>query len=332
MKIRYCMIVVLMLVLSALPVSTAIQEQGLTNSGQEIRPATTLYEDELDQNQSVFTEGAIVPIGRLIIGEAIIMVQVAQSFIPTKDLLTRVEILATKNVTASYPLVVGIRDNLTHENLVETSVPPSSFISGNYTWVVCDFDDLWVTPGKTYYLVTQTKNATDNIYGWAANNNSEAYPNGCAWFSIDNGSSWNQSATQHQLPHDTTDAQRPRPCGAGDASGDMCFRTYGLQEATLAITTGGTFLTPELLVTNVGNITTWDVHWHWTITGGILNLINSTDDGSQTMLASDESISLPVSAFGFGPLLVTAEVQAVNSQKVSFTQDALVIFIFIFWK
>jgi hypothetical protein len=326
MKKNYVMIVGIMLFLTALPISTAISEKEKT------MPATMPYTDELDQNQSVYIEGMIVPIGRLAIGETVVTVQVAQSFIPTKELLTRVQLFAGKNTTTSNPLVVGIRDNLTHENLVETSIPPGAFVTGNFSWVDCDFDDLWVTLGKTYYIVTKTKNVTDNWYVWGANNHSDAYVNGCAWVSIDNGSSWNQSAEQHELPQNAIDAQRPAPRGAKDDTGDMCFRTYGLQETPLAITTGGTFLKPLLLVKNTGSVTTYDVQWRLTVTGGILHLINTTAPGTQPELAANTSIELPVSAFGFGPLVVTLEIEAMNAQKSTVTKDAFILLIFIFWK
>lgn len=332
MKHKQVVVIVLMLVFTASPLSSAINTNEYIMPTEEKTSPTTVYDDQLDQNQSVYIEGAFVPIGRLVIESTIVTVQVAQSFIPTKPLLTRIEIFAVKNVTASNPLIVGVRDNLTHENLIETSLPPSSFLSDNFSWVECNFDDIWVTPGKTYYIVTKTKNITDNWYAWAANNNSDAYPNGCAWFSIDNGSSWNQSATLHQHQQNKIQIQRPVPFNTGDASGDMCFRTYGLREATLDITPGGTFFSPALLLTNNGNITALGVTWQMVITGGILKLINKTSSGNQSELVSDDSMSLPISVFGLGPIVVSVEAKAVNVQKAMITQHAVVLLIFVLWE
>jgi hypothetical protein len=326
MKKRYVMIVGTMLLCTTLFASTTIGEKKPTICGK----GTTMYLDELDQNQSAYIEGLMMPIGRIVFEETIIMVQVAQSFIPTKELLTRVELYAAKNVTASSPLVVGIRDNLTHGNLVEISIPPGAFNTGNFSWVECNFNDIWVTPGKTYYIVTKTKNVTDNLYVWAANNNSNAYPNGCAWVSIDNGSSWNESVTQNQELQSKMDVQYPAPLDRDDTGGDMCFRTYGLREATLAITTGGTFLKPSFLVKNAGNITAFDLKWKMTITGGILNLINKTTNGTQVELVANDTIPIPtVSVFGLGPLLITVTVSAVNAQEVILTKHAVIILFFI---
>lgn len=332
MKKRYVIIIGTMLLLTAFHASTAISENEKTIPSESKMPTTTFYQDALDQNQSEYIEGVIVPIGRLSIEGNIFMIQVAQSFIPTKELLTRVELFAMKNVTASYPLVVGIRDNLTHENLEETSVPTGSFVTGNFSWVECNFDDIWVTPGQTYYIVTTTKNVTDNWYAWAANNNSDAYPNGCAWFSIDNGSTWNQSVAQNQQQQNNLLLQRPAPLGANNSTGDMCFRTYGLQETTLAIITDGTFFKPSILVKNVGNSTTLNVQWQMTITGGIFHMINKTTNGVQPELTPGDTIPITISMFGLGPLIISVKAHAINAQEVSITKNAVLLLIFILWK
>jgi hypothetical protein len=332
MKKRYVIIIGTMLLLTALHASTAISEKENTTPSEGKMPITTFYQDVLDQNQSEIIEGVIVPIGRLSIEGNIFTIQVAQSFIPTKELLTRVELFTGKNVTTSYPLVVGIRDNLTHENLVETSVPPEAFVTGNFSWVECNFDDIWVTPGQTYYIVTSTKNVTDNWYVWAGNNNSDAYPNGCAWYSIDNGSTWNQSVAQNQQQQNNVELQRSAPRGADNTTGDMCFRTYGLQVAILTITTGGTFFKPSVFVKNVGNTTTLNVEWQVTITGGIFHMMNKTTNGTHPELAPGDTIPIPISMLGLGPLIITVKAHAVNAQEVSIIKNAVLLLIFILWK
>lgn len=322
-----------MLLLTALPASIAVSEKDNTISSTGTLLIPALYYDELDQNQSVYVENVFLPIGRMPIGGSVLMVEVAQSFIPTREVLTRVELYAGRNSTASNPLVVGIRDNLTHENLVETSVPPWDFVAGNFSWVNCDFDDLWVTPGLTYYIVTSTKNVTDNWYGWAANDNADSYPNGCAWFSVDNGTSWNQSAAQNQEEPNIFNSQQLTPLGRYDDTGDMCFKTYGLHDTTLSVTTGGTFLKPAFLIQNAGSTTAVDVHWQMTITGRILHMINETTNGIQSALPPDATMQVNISSlFGLAPLSITITTSAVNAQKVSVTKNALLLLIFIFWK
>ncbi|EMR74799.1 hypothetical protein MBGDF03_00873 [Thermoplasmatales archaeon SCGC AB-540-F20] len=77
----------------------------------------TSFFDELDQSQTVMTENAAVPVGNVPIPDNPICVQVAQSFIPTKEVLTRVELFIGKNSTATYPLAVSIREELTEDDL-----------------------------------------------------------------------------------------------------------------------------------------------------------------------------------------------------------------------
>jgi hypothetical protein len=332
MKKRYVIIIGTMVLLTLFNASTAIREKEKTTPSESKMPTTSFYQDVVDQNQLEYITGVIIPIGRVSLEGSIFTVQIAQSFIPTKEILTRVELFAGKNVTTSYPLVVGIRDNLTHENLVETSVLPGAFVPGNFSWVECNFDDILVNPGQTYYIVTSTKNATDNFYIWAGNNNSDAYQNGCAWFSIDNGSTWNQSEAQNLQQQNNADLQQPAPLGADNATGDMCFRTYGLQETTLAIITGGTFFKPTVLVKNVGNTTTLNVEWQVTITGGILHMINKTTNGTQPELAPNDTIPITLSMFGLGPLSITVKAHAVNAPEVTITKNAVLLLIFILWK
>ena len=61
-----------------------------------------------------------------------------------------------------YPLVVAIRDNLTHENLVTASVNPEDVLEfPNITWVEFDFEDIMVTVNETYYIVAYTNNGEE---------------------------------------------------------------------------------------------------------------------------------------------------------------------------
>ena len=98
--------------------------------------------DELDQYQEVMTEYAAIPIGNILIYETPIYIQVAQSFIPTKEIITRVELYIGKNSTAIRPLNVSIRKELMEEDLTVTSVDPSDVPTQTYDWVDIDIDDL----------------------------------------------------------------------------------------------------------------------------------------------------------------------------------------------
>ncbi|MBN1280843.1 MAG: hypothetical protein JXA00_04260 [Candidatus Thermoplasmatota archaeon] len=335
MRKNLVIIVGILLVLSSVSLVAARPVHRKDSQGKE-PTLTPLYEDVVDQNQSVQVENISMPLGQLRVLEATLYIQVAQSFIPAKDILTRVELLVGKNTTTTYPFMVGVRDNLTHENLVETSLPASAIPTTIFDWVGFDFDDLAVTPGETYYIVTYTMNATDNWYAWAANNQSESYPYGCAWASLDNGTTWNQSAahgTQEQQ-HTSQQGATPAPRGQEDETGDMCFRTYGIAGTILEILPGGNFISPSFIIKNVGNETAWDVEWEISVTGGILGGINYTTSGSASeLLVGDElAIKLGMLLLGFGRITLTMSARALNAPEVTFSREGILLLFFVIWR
>jgi len=201
---------------------------GLSATALLETKTSTSSRDELDQSQTVMTENTAVPVGNVPIPDNPICIQVAQSFIPTKDVLTRVELLIGKNSTATYPLAVSIREELTEEDLTVIDIDPSQVPTETYDWVEIDFDDITVTTGLTYYVVALTENVTDNFYAWGANNISESYPDGCAWFSIDEGDTWtNESASSYPSTSEAFNNQGAQPIFGDVVTWDMCFKTYG---------------------------------------------------------------------------------------------------------
>ncbi len=190
----------------------------------------TSFFDELDQSQTVMTDDTLaIPVGHFEIQDTKVNVQVAQSFIPSKDVTTRVELFIGKNSTATYPLTVSIREELTEDDLTVIDVDPSEVPTEEFDWVAIDFDDVFLTTGQTYYIVALTENVTDNYYAWGANNLSESYPDGCAWFSIDEGDTWTNESASSSYPS-TTEAfsnQGAQPIFEDNVTWDMCFKTYG---------------------------------------------------------------------------------------------------------
>jgi len=133
-----------------------------------------------------------------------------------------------KNSTASHPLKFSIRDNLEDQDLVSTLVGPGQFLTEDFGWVEIDFIDMSVNIGQTYYLVCLTENVTDNFYAWGANNLSDSYPNGCAWFSLDEGDNWgNESSSSYPSNINAFLNSAPQPLFEEDETWDMCFKTYG---------------------------------------------------------------------------------------------------------
>ena len=157
-------------------------------------------DDELDQSQ--LEMDFFAPVGNIFLAPEINYIT-AQSFIPTKNVLTRVEILAGKNSTATYDYTLAIRDDLLESDLTSLSLPPGAFVTENFSWEEFDFEDIPVTPGSTYYIVCYTYDQVDNWYAWGAQLD-DVYPDGSVWFSEDDGASFEE-----------------------DPDADLTFKTYG---------------------------------------------------------------------------------------------------------
>ena len=157
--------------------------------------------DVLDQYQPDMDFFA--PVGPIYIAPDINYIS-AQSFIPTKNVLTRIEVMAGKNSTTTYDYILTIRDDLLGPDLASLSLGPENFPTENFSWVEFDIEDIPVAPGKTYYIISSTTDAPDNWYAWGAKL-SDVYPDGWVWWSEDDGSSWEN-----------------------DTEADLTFATYGL--------------------------------------------------------------------------------------------------------
>ncbi|PNX53687.1 MAG: hypothetical protein BV458_03260 [Thermoplasmata archaeon M9B2D] len=117
----------------------------------------------------------------------------AQSFIPTQNTLSKVELelIAKGNVQ---PITVSIRKNLTEPDLTSTSVliNPMDLYRPKLIWTTFDFPDISVTPGETYYIVCKTTYSSDSLYGWtyAGAEYEDPYLNGESYISNNNGITW----------------------------------------------------------------------------------------------------------------------------------------------
>jgi len=273
----------------------------------------TTYVDELDQSMTDYNGS--LPLGRTNILGFYANLSVAQSFIPQKEVLTRTQFLMARNATTSRPCVLAIRDNLTNENLAVTSVEPSEFpvVNGTPTeedqlaWIDFNFDDIWVTPGQTYYIVVYTTNITDNYY-WISGNGTNIYPNGSVFISFNDGHNWS---------------------GEIFPDADGCFKTYGLRETFLEITmTSGIFKT-TFTIQNIGNYTAWDVTWNYTISGGFILLGRNFIGNVSELTPGDEITASSGFILGLGKVTLSLKVSAVNVKELSIQKDAVVLLFFV---
>ena len=209
MKIFLPLMVVGILVLSGLGASVGTIDNKEAEPYVVNDPTTVSLDDELDQYQTEVEDG--IPVGNFeVSGMPRYNWSVAQSFVPTKEVLTRVSLLLARNTTPPtvYPIIVAIRNSLTGDNLACISVEPQEIEEfPNYSWVEFDFDDLIVSVNQIYYIVSYTKNVTDNAYVWGVNG-CDLYPSGQVFFSFDDGVHWDGGPPLNLA--------------------DMCFKTYGI--------------------------------------------------------------------------------------------------------
>jgi hypothetical protein len=113
---------------------------------------------------------------------------VAQSFVSSKDSLSKVDLMLNyEGSDEPLPFLLYIRDNLTGDNLAESSRIIPELEYDKYNWYAFDFEDIDVIPGKTYFIVCER--VVGNFdYKWKWKE-SDCYPYGKAYYSED-GNEW----------------------------------------------------------------------------------------------------------------------------------------------
>lgn len=145
-------------------------------------------DDELDQYQELMQSNVICGSGYEF--------EYTQSFKPTKNILTRVQIYTVTSAYSGYPskMRLTIRKELDGNNIVKV-------IETKFTkkWIEFDFPDLQVVPEDTYYIM------------WADIGGS------IAWKMSSYGSAYSRGIAKYRSGSDSW----------RDLDGDFCFRTYG---------------------------------------------------------------------------------------------------------
>lgn len=153
--------------------------------------------DEIDQSQTYQDDFIYVDS----------YIHLAQSFVPTLNMLTRVELLLTKDpdFPPTLPFQLAIRYSLTGDNLAYSIINPAQVPTfPNANWIEFDFNDIQVTTGETYYIVVYSDDNEGYLWGEATTN---PYPDGMIEYSIDGGITWDSFTNL-----------------------DGCFKTYGYNE------------------------------------------------------------------------------------------------------
>jgi hypothetical protein len=259
---------------------------------------SSLGGDELDQ-YVIEMNWPLAPVGRFPLAPNINYI-LAQSFTPTKEVLTRVEILLARNDTTSHPIGMAIRDDLTGNDLATTSVDANEVLIGNFSWIEFDFSDIQVTTGQTYYIVCYTANVTDNWYLWGSNI-SNPYANGSTFYSTDEQQTWDEEPDM-----------------------DLCFKTYGREGLDLEVSLKGG-IGINLVVTNNGGEDAEDIDYAITVTGGILGMVNISIEDTIDVIEAGQEKTVGTGLFlGLGPIAVTA-----TADIHEFTENGFVLLFFV---
>jgi hypothetical protein len=265
-----------------------------------------LYTDEIDQSQTVF-DGAL-QVGYSSSLGSLMNLSIAQSFVPQKEVLTRVQFLMGRNVTSTQPCVMAVRDNLSGDDLTTFALLPSAFpvvngtpLEDDLAWVDFNLSDSWVTAGQTYYLVIYSTFQVGNFY-WVCGNGSNNYVNGTVYLSPDNGTTWVEMA-----------------------NADGCFKTFGLEETFLSVTPSGG-LGFSFVVKNIGNVTAWDVRVNLGF-GGVV-FPKQVTKLFPALQPGDELVVKAV-VFGFGPTTISFSIGAANVREQVVEKSGMIILVFV---
>lgn len=271
--------------------NTTYQEDTLSTT-------TTAQEDEiLDQAQT--TNNLDLTFGAIVTDQQINQ-SIAQSFIPQTQVLTRIQILLSKETTATEPVHLILLRNLTDEPLATVTVLPEDInIYNNYSWIEFNFDDIEITANTTHHLILISTNLTDNIFFCGATATNE-YENGTALIRQGENNGWEIQSTT-----------------------DLCFKIYGYYLPDMEIGLVGLFgLT--VCFTNYGLGDAHDLQYDIIIKGGIYDMIDIDEHGFFATIPAggEETVEIPL--FGLGWINITAKLNDIIIRK-----DAIVFFIFV---
>jgi len=257
--------------------------------------------DELDQYQTDF-DLFYLPFG-CILGDEFLL---AQSFIPQKNILTRVQLYVCKEEMTTCSCKLAIRENLSGESLVEVSISTNEFnVYPDFSWINFDFVDIQVTIGQTYFIVAYVDAVGFQFYDWGGNS-SDVYQNGTTYINFDG--MWE------------------------NLTGDMCFKTFGNMEGfpTLAIESVSGGIGVGAIIKNVGSANATGVTWKITVEGGILSGVNVEVEGGKDTLVIDDAIYAETKIFfGLGNVKIMATAKAVDSNNVTREAEGFILLFFV---
>lgn len=199
-----CMLMIPFLIINTYSVLGNANDQnliGIKDHNIDKIDLKVTYDDLLDQSQENDSGYAYYVLKNY---------SVAQSFTPTLNVITRVELYLYKFFTGSnYELFVSIRSDLDGDDLTTVSITPDMGIYGK--WIEFDLPDIKLEVGTTYWIICSSNQENDLFlpYGWIyldSEISGGGYDEGLSSLNNPNNNfTWEMNMNQ-----------------------DTCFRTYGI--------------------------------------------------------------------------------------------------------
>jgi len=253
-----------------------------------------VFLDQVDQQQTGSTHG-------LGYGSPF---KCCQSFKPTLNTLTRVELLCYRNANSSHNLTVSIRSDLYSSDLTSKTRPVTDLPVGvfNQSWINFNFTDIPVTPENTYYIVWSYSDSSD-FPAWNANNNPSSYTRGDQW--VYDGANWTINTFYV-----------------------MCFKTYGYDgenQAEIVIDSIEGGFRSSAVIKNNGTATATDINWSIDLEG-VLILAGEHTGGVISELGPGATTTIRQSTlYGIGRTTITITVGDATKQATGFILGPLVL-------
>jgi hypothetical protein len=233
---------------------------------------------------------------------------VAQSFVPTLPILTRIEIYLSKNGSITSDITLIVKDSRNGPSLSQVSVSSDKIKLNEGEWIEFDFPDLGVNRDITYYIYCRTDlGDEDNCYQWYGSI-FDGYEEGLKYISNNSGTTWEQY------------------------SEDCTFKTYGAGPSPeIIFVVGGVGPKIDIGVKNSGNSEAKIIKITAEFSGGII-VRDFYTERLDTTLEPDYELSVPISPIvGLGHSYVKVSVWWELFDKIKSVEVTEYVWLLLFY-
>lgn len=235
----------------------------------------------------------------------------AQSFKPTTQILTRIELYITKIGNISSDIEIIIKNSFTGQNLTNYSIP-SSEISYSPNWFEFNFPNISTIPNNWYLIIFKTESGDiNNSYIWYQSYG-DFYTRGEKYYSNNKGLKWYQNLNI-----------------------DFCFKTYGKNkpsELEISYIVGESRSCIKYGIKNIGKGIIKNLQVDINISGGFIISNQKYTESFNIPLYSDETMDQMIfPIIGIGRSQITITVNSLQtSEPKSKTVNALFLIFYIY--